>query len=254
MSADDFLGLQGKTLLITGATSGIGKATAVLASRHGARVALVSRNRDSLESVASTLSGEGHVVAPFDLADADAIPAMVRKVSDEIGGLDGLVHSAGLHNTLPLRSIIAADVQQLFDANVTSAFMLAKGFRHKQVRKEGASIVFLASAVGLVGQSGVSIYSATKGAIVTLTKSLSLELAREGIRVNCVCPGVVETAMTVGLRKTIGDENFGRVSDAHPLGIGSATDVANAILFLTSVASRWTTGSALVVDGGYTAQ
>lgn len=254
MSEYDFLSLRGKTLLITGASSGIGKATAILASRYGARVALVARDREALESVASGLEGEGHLVVPYDLTDADGIPAMVRQVADGVGGLDGLVHCAGLHSTLPLRSIAASDVRQLFDANVTSAFMLAKGLRHKQVRKAGASLVLLSSAVGLVGQSGVSIYSATKGAIVTLTKSLSLELSREGMRVNCVCPGVVETAMTANLRATIGESSFDQVAAAHPMGIGHPEDVANAILFLASSASRWTTGTALVVDGGYTAQ
>lgn len=254
MSVHDFLNLRGKKLLITGASSGIGKASAVLASQYGAQLALVARNRDALEAVAGGLDGSGHLVVPYDLNDADGTPAMVRRVSDELGGLDGLVHSAGLHSTLPLRATTASDVKRLFDANVTSAFMLAKGFRHKQVRNDGASIVFLSSAVGLVGQSGVSIYSATKGAVVTLTKSLALELAREGIRVNCVCPGVVETSMTEGLRETIGAESFQHVSEAHPLGVGRPEDVANAILFLISAASRWTTGSALVVDGGYTAR
>jgi NAD(P)-dependent dehydrogenase (short-subunit alcohol dehydrogenase family) len=179
---------------------------------------------------------------------------MVRKVADGFGGLDGLVHSAGAHSTLPLRSIGSADVRELFDVNVTTAFMLAKGFRHKQVRNSESSIVFLSSAVGLVGQPGVSVYSATKGAIAALTRSLALELAREGIRVNCVCPGVVNTEMTDGLRERIGEQGFQKVADSHPLGLGEASDVSNAILYLLSRASRWVTGSSLCVDGGYTAQ
>lgn len=178
----------------------------------------------------------------------------MRTVSGQLDGLDGLVHAAGVHNTAPVRSLEAADVTSLFDSNVTTAFMLAKGFRHKQVRRAGASIVYLSSAVGLVGQPGVSVYSATKGAIAALTKSLALEFAREGIRVNCVCPGVVMTKMTEGLKATIGGENFRRVTEAHPLGLGEPDDVASAILYLLSGASKWVTGSSLVVDGGYTAQ
>jgi NAD(P)-dependent dehydrogenase (short-subunit alcohol dehydrogenase family) len=108
--------------------------------------------------------------------------------------------------------------------------------------------------VGLVGQPGVSIYSATKGAIVTMTKSLALELARDGIRVNCVCPGVVDTEMTVEIRNRVGSEGFTRIEESHPLGIGRPGDVAKAALFLASDAARWITGSSLVVDGGYTAQ
>lgn len=155
---------------------------------------------------------------------------------------------------MPLRNVNSSAVRDLFALNVTTAFMLAKGLRHKQVRKSSSSIVFISSAVGLVGQPGVSVYSSTKGAILSMTKSLALELAREGIRVNAVCPGVVNTSMTKGLEKAIGQENFQTVIDAHPLGLGEPVDVANAILFLLSPSSRWMTGSALTVDGGYTAQ
>lgn len=254
MNSPDFLGLNQKTVLVTGASSGIGRQTAILASKHGARVALVARRIDALEEVAAELHGTGHSIVSYDLAILEGIPAMVRRVADDLGGLDGLVHSAGIHRTLPLKSIQSADVRALFDINVTAAIMLAKGFRHKQVTKPASSIVFLSSAIGLVGQSGVGVYSATKGAVLTLTKSLALELAREDIRVNCVCPGVVRTAMADGLRDRIGADSFQSVSDAHPLGLGEPSDVANAILFLLSGASRWITGSALTVDGGYTAQ
>lgn len=254
MTNQDFLDLNGRTILVTGATSGIGRETAILASRHGARIAMVARRKDALEDVTALLEGGGHLTVPYDLTDTEGIPALVRGIADQLGGLDGLVHAAGAHSTMPLRNVNTAAVRDLFALNVTTAFMLAKGLRQKQVRKISSSIVFLSSAVGLVGQPGVSVYSATKGAIVSMTKSLALELAREGIRVNAVCPGVVNTAMTRGLKDTIGQDSFQTVTDAHPLGIGEPADVANAILFLLSPASRWMTGSALTVDGGYTAQ
>ena len=254
MTIDDFLRLDGSTILVTGASSGIGRACAIEASRYGAKIALVGRREDALQETRSLLSGEGHVVAPFDLADLDGIPAFVGTVSAGLGGLDGIVHAAGRHDTAPVRTISASAVTALFDVNVTTAMMLAKGFRAKQVRREGASLVLLASAVGLVGQAGVSAYSASKGAIVTLTKSLALELARDDIRVNCVCPGIVETPMTEGIRSQVGVVAFERIAAAHPLGLGEPLDVANAVLYLLSGASRWVTGSALVVDGGYTAQ
>jgi 3-oxoacyl-[acyl-carrier protein] reductase len=254
VATEDFLGLSQKTVLVTGASSGIGRETAILASKHGAKVVLVARRASVLEDVAAELPGAGHSVVPFDLADTDGIPSMLRAVAENVGSLDGLVHAAGIHSTLPLRSIQSANVQELFNVNVTTAFMLAKGFRHKQVRSTESSVVLLSSAVGLVGQPGVSIYSSTKGAIASLTKSLALELAREGIRVNCVCPGVVQTEMVNGLRARIGEEGFRKVAHAHPLGLGDPADVANAVLFLLSSASRWVTGSSMVVDGGYTAQ
>ena len=254
MTKHDFLDLDRKTILVTGATSGIGRETAILASRQGARIGLVARREDALQEVAGRLHGDGHITVPYDLTDTEGIPALVRRISDELGGLDGLVHSAGAHGTMPLRTISTAAVRDLFALNVTTAFMLAKGLRHKQVRRPASSIVFLSSAVGLVGQPGVSAYSATKGAIVSMTKSLALELAREGVRVNCVCPGVVKTEMTTGLAETIGQDSFQNIIDAHPLGLGQPEDVANAILFLLSPASRWITGTALSIDGGYTAQ
>ncbi|TFC94714.1 SDR family oxidoreductase [Cryobacterium sinapicolor] len=254
MTSPDFLNLHQKTLLVTGASSGIGRETALMASTFGARIALVARRTDALEGLAALLPGEGHIVVPYDLTDIDGIPEMVRSVADLVGGLDGLVHAAGCHSTLPLRSVSSSKIQELFDINVAAAIMLAKGFRHKQVRKPSASIVLLSSAVGLVGQPGVSVYSATKGAIITLTKSLALELAREDIRVNCVSPGVVMTSMTQGIRDRIGKEGFQAVTEAHPLGLGEPSDVANAILFLLSSSSRWITGTSVSVDGGYTAQ
>lgn len=254
MNSDTFLDLQQKTILVTGASSGIGKETAILASKFGARVALVARNRESLDSVLAEMHGDGHVIRAFDLTEADGISAIVKSVAEEIQGLDGLVHSAGVHSAVPLRSVSSVEVRRVLEVNVTSALMLAKAFRQKQVRRSSGSMVLLSSAVGLVGQPGVSAYSAAKGAVLALTRSLALELARENIRVNCVCPGVVETPMTADLQEKIGKESFQRIAEAHPLGLGAPSDVANAILFLLSGASRWITGSALPVDGGYTAQ
>jgi NAD(P)-dependent dehydrogenase (short-subunit alcohol dehydrogenase family) len=250
----DLFALTGKRILITGATSGIGRETALQASRMGATVALTARRAEVLDEVLLSLDGAGHTAVPCDLTDTAAIPELVRTVADRLGGLDGLVHAAGVHSTVRLRDVQAGHVNELMNTNVTTAFMLAKGFRHKQVRGPSPSMVFLSSAAGLVGQPGVSVYAASKGAIVSFTKSLAMELAREGIRVNCVCPGVVETAMTDDLRVVIGETAFEQVRSLHPLGIGTALDVANSIVFLLSDASQWITGTALRVDGGYTAR
>lgn len=253
-SIADYIELDGAALVVTGASSGIGRAFAIEASRHGARIALCARREDALEEVKSSLSGDGHIVAPYDLSALEGIPDLLKGIAREMGPLSGLVHAAGIHSTSSLRGITPEQLSSMFEINVSTAFMLAKGFRHKQVRDDHSSIVFLSSVAGMTGQAGVSVYSATKGAVASLARSLAVELAREGIRVNSVAPGIVETELTAGIRSAIGAQAWADVEAAHPLGIGSADDVAKAILYLVSPASRWATGTSLVIDGGYTAQ
>lgn len=220
----------------------------------GATLVLVARDEERLSKVAANLPGSGHIIRVFDFETEGDVSEMVRSASAEVEGLDGLVHAAGLHSSHPLRSLNPAEMLRLYQVNVVVAAMLVKGLRHKAVRKPGASVVLLSSAVGLVGQAGLTSYSSSKGALVTLTKTLALELAREDIRVNCLCPGVVETPMTEGLRNQIGDVAFARVEQSHPLGLGSVEDIALAARFLLSGASRWITGAAIPIDGGFTAQ
>lgn len=250
----DFLQLAGSTVLITGASSGIGRSVAEHAARAGVTVVLLARREAELRELSAALPGDGHLVVPFDLLASDEIPRMLRGVVDAVGPLDGLVHAAGIHRAVPLRSVTAAQAEELFAMNVTTGLMLTKGFRHKQVRGAAPSIVFLSSATALVGEPGVGLYSATKGAVAALSRSIALELVREGIRSNAVAAGIVQTELTEGIRTAIGGDAWSRVEAAHPLGVGEAADVARAVLFLLSPASRWITGTTLVVDGGYTAQ
>lgn len=250
----DYLELANRAVLVTGASSGIGRQTAIELSRAGARVALVGRREAELDETLSRMSGDGHIARVHDLSDHASTPPLVREVAEILGPLDGLVHAAGIHLTAPLRAVNAHQTTELFDMNVTSALVLAKAFRHPKVRAEEASIVLLSSAVGLVGEAGVSAYAASKAAVASLGKSLALELARERIRVNSVAAGIVETALTDRLRANVGSQAWERIREAHPLGLGRADDVANAALYLLSPVSRWVTGSVLVVDGGYTAR
>lgn len=250
----DFLRLAGRSLLITGASSGIGRAAAIGASRQGARVALVARRAEPLEEVRGELDGDGHIVVPFDVTDHTRVADMVSRAVEVLGPLDGLLHAAGHHATTPLRTMTAESMNELFDVNVTTGAMLARAFRHPSVRGEHPSIVLMSSAVGLVGEAGVSAYAASKAAVAALARSLALELARERIRVNSIAAGVVSTAMTEGIRSSVGAKGWDAISAAHPLGVGIADDVADAALYLLSPASRWVTGTTLVVDGGYTAR
>jgi len=250
----DFLRLRGRTILVTGASSGIGRATAIEASRHGANLVLVARRKEALEELRSHLEGDGHVAVPFDLTDSAAIPGLLQEVSKRVGHLNGLFHAAGMHATTPLRTVDADQVEALFRLNVTTALLLAKGFRLPAVRATESSIVLMSSAVGLVGEAGVSAYAASKAAVASLARSLALELARDRIRVNSIAAGMVETAMSEKIHANVGSSGWETIGAAHPLGIGAAADVANAALYLLSPASSWVTGTALVVDGGYTAR
>ncbi len=250
----DFLGLSGRALVVTGASSGIGRATAIAASRHGATVALIGRREDALETTRELMAGEGHLVVPLDVTEHDRLPGAFRAIADEIGPVDGLVHAAGVHETTPLRIVTAEQAARIFDVNVTSAIMVTKAFRHAKVRGPNASVVLMSSAVGLVGEAGVSVYAASKAAVASLGRSLALELARENMRVNSIAAGIVTTELTAHLREGVGSAAWEQIEAAHPLGVGTAEDVAASALYLVSPASRWVTGTALVVDGGYTAR
>ena len=160
------LDLTGRSYLVTGASSGIGKETAVLLSRLGAKVVLVARSREGLEQTLALVEGNGHMIEPFDLAAYENIPNWLRNVAQSHGLLDGIVHSAGMHMALPLKAMEAQAVESLWKINVSAGLWLAKGFRHRSVNNAGGSLVFLASAAGLAGQAAHSAYSASKGALV----------------------------------------------------------------------------------------
>lgn len=248
------MALSGRTVLVTGASSGLGRSSALLLASLGARVVLVGRNRDRLASTAIELDGGGHQIEEFDLRKIAEIPGWMKSVVSKHGRLNGLVHSAGMLQVKPLRLQTHGDWETAMTLNVMSAGALVKGFRTPEVNSGGGSVVFLTSVMGLVGQPGQIIYSATKGALVSLTRSMAMELAREGIRVNCVAPAVVDAGMSAELRQMMTREAFERVVALHPLGLGRPEDVAHAVAFLVADTARWITGTTLVVDGGYTSQ
>jgi NAD(P)-dependent dehydrogenase (short-subunit alcohol dehydrogenase family) len=244
--------LRDRTILVTGASSGLGRAISVLLSELGARVVLVARDEKRAEHTLALMEGAGHVVSLFDLADCDGIGPWMRELVGRTGPLSGLVHAAGVQKTRPLRVTSAGAIDEVMRINLYAAVALTKGFCQKGAATGHGSVVYISGGVAFVGQAGVAAYAASKGALVSLAKSLAVELARDGIRVNCVCPGYVATEMLHRLRETLTAEQYEAIEKRHPLGIGRPRDVANAVAFLLGDAARWITGTALIVDGGYT--
>jgi NAD(P)-dependent dehydrogenase (short-subunit alcohol dehydrogenase family) len=245
--------LTGQTILVTGASSGIGRETARLISQLGAHVILVGRNEERLAETLRSLDGGGHSAERFDLSSADEIPRWLKSISASSGPLHGVVHSAGIHRLRPVRVLGSKTVEDVMRINVGAAIGLAKAFCQRGVGAPGGSIVFLSSVTGLVGQAGIAAYAASKGAIIAVTKALAVELARERIRVNCVAPGVVITPLWQGVLEMLTPEQGAALEAMHLLGLGNARDVSYAIAFLLAESARWITGTVLVVDGGYTA-
>ncbi len=247
--------LTGANVLVTGASSGLGRASAILMSQLGAKLLLVARNEERLKKTVDALDGEGHQSVPFDLSDVATIPAMLTEQTASFGKLDGVVHAAGILNTRPLRVSSPEVFESIYRLNVVAAGQLLRGITKRSVVGEnGCSVVLVGSVTSSVGAPGLAAYSASKSGLLGLMRSAALELAPSRIRVNAVLPGQFESPMADQQWKSLTDEQVAQIRAMHPLGFGQAADVANCVAFLISPAARWVTGSSLAVDGGYTAQ
>lgn len=248
--------LADRRILVTGASadSAIGRAICGTLAGQGARLVLVGRRPDALEETRLGLAEPGrHLAAPCDLADLDAIPAWMKGLATAGGPFHGVVHSASVQGYTALRAVTQAQIERYFTLNVGAALLLARGLRQRGVAATPAAMVFIGSAAGLSGQKGRTLYAASKAALVSLTRSLALELADRPIRVNSVAPAIVRGARADEQFAMLSAEQNAALAAAHPLGYGEPGDVAEAVAFLLGDGSRRITGVTLPVDGGFTA-
>lgn len=241
--------LEGKTILVTGASSGIGRATAIECSKMGAKVVITARNEERLKDTLESLEGEGHQMILCDLTDENALNALVENTPE----LNGIVCNAGINKLVPIRQLKEADLASIFAVNTFSPIMLVQKLTKKKKIANNASVVFTSSISGIGAAAvGESMYIASKGAVSAFVKAAALEFAKKGIRVNAVCPGMVKTDMSDAY-----DLNEGDNEDLknYPLGrYANPEDIAWGIIYLLSNASSWVTGTNMVIDGGLTAQ
>ncbi len=243
--------LSGKTILITGASSGMGAETARLCSQLGGKVILVARREEKLMEVMETLEGGGHKYYSFDLGKVDEIEEFMKVVVAETGPLDGFVHSAGISSTRPLKTIKPNILREVMEINFNSFVEITRCITKRKCFNPGLSIVGISSISSTLGNQTKTAYCASKAAMDAVVRCIAKELASNGVRANTVCPGMIDTAIYEKFKENAGDSYDAKMRmDRQYLGLGRPIDVANMIAFLLSDASRMITGSNIGVDGG----
>jgi len=241
--------LEGKTVLVTGASSGIGRTTAIECSKMGASVIITARNEERLKATMDSLSteyGQSHQMILADLSSEEGVNALV----DELPHLDGVSLNAGIVKTLPVKFINKDDLTEVLNVNMMGPILLAQRLLKKKKITKGSSVVFTSSIGGvMISTVGNTMYGVSKGGLNAFMKGMALEMASVGIRSNSVNPGFVATGiLSAG---TISEEQLKKNVAAYPLGrFGQPEDIAYAIIYLLSDASSWVTGHTLVIDGG----
>lgn len=242
----DLFALNGKTVLVTGASSGIGRACAIECARAGARVIITGRHEPRLQEVFNALgevAGEAsHQMIVADLNEDDQLKAL----ADHVGVVDGVVHSAGIDGVAPMHMVSRKMLTHVMDTNYMAPTLLTQRLLFKKKINVGGSIIFMASIAARTGKVGVGPYSASKSALIGSMRPLALEVAKHQIRVNALCPGIVDTPLFEGQRQWLDEV----AAATYPLGLGQPEDVAHACVFFLSNASRKVTGTVFSLDGG----
>ena len=247
--------LNGKVALITGGGTGIGEATAKIFAAEGAQVAITGRRKDVLEGVAKSIVSNGGkvLVVAGSVTDEAHVQSAVDQAVRTFGKIDILINNAGIGAFgTPLHETTDQVWQEVLDTNLTGVFRFARAVIPHMLGR-GGSIVNVSSIAGMVGIAGLAAYGSTKGALLALTRCMAIDYAKEKIRCNCVCPGLVDTPMAADV---IADPDMNaRLMAAYPIGrCGTSDEVARMLLYLASDEAAWVTGSIFTIDGGMTAQ
>ena len=245
----NFLQLEHKVILVTGASSGIGAKTAVMLSQYGVKLLITGRNEARLSDTFNRLEGKGHEMFVGDLTNSDDLGALIS--SSPV--LDGLVHCAGIIKPFPIKYITQKQITEMFAINFEASTHLTSGLLKKKKLNESASIVFISSVSSRFAHKGGALYSASKAAINAYSRSVAIECASKKIRSNVISAAMVKTPIFDQAETAVTTEVMDQHETSYPLGFGETEDVANATLFLLSDASRWITGTILTMDGGLTA-
>ena len=237
------------TIVVTGASSGIGNAVAHQLARSGWKVVVTARREDVLREQFD--DPKSYIVLPWDLSELDSIKEYTKHVKEKAGAIKGLVHCAGMGIGNAVHMIKSASMKELFEINTFSAMLLVSNFSKRGMIDENASFVLISSIAAHVGTQGQSIYSATKGALEGFIKGSAAELAEKNIRINAIAPGLVKTELVEKHYKKLEGSTVENMNAGYPLGVGMTSDVANCVEYLINDNSRWLTGQAIVLDGGY---
>lgn len=248
MSTADPFSLAGKRILVTGASSGIGRQTAISCAQMGAQLVISGRNGERLAATFAELDGEGHAQIVADLS----VQEHIDRLTTEVGTIHGVVHAAGIAKLAPFRLISQAHLDDVFSSNVFAPMLLTKALLAKKRLAAKSSILFISAVGSHIGPLATGAYSASKGALLGAMRTLALEVAKQGIRANCIAPGYVRTPMLEGLSQ--GGGSIEEHAKLAPLGLGEPEDVAYAAIYFLSDASRWVTRDYFMIDGGLTAQ
>jgi len=246
--------ISDKVAIITGAASGIGRTTAILFAKEGGKVVVADQNEAGGDETVDLIRTDGgHAIfTHVNVTSATDIQGMVKTTIDTYGKLNILVNNAGIAIRLPVVDLPEEDWDRNIDVNLKGIYLGSKYAIPEMIKNDGGAIVNIASIYGLVGGRTRAAYAASKGGVVNLTRSIALDYALYKIRVNCICPGFVNTPLLKNILKT--QEEYQALADLHPIGrLGEMLEIAHGVLYLASDESSFVTGIALPIDGGYTA-